>query len=39
MDVQALGALSLPDSTGSRHRLADLWSERPTVLVFLRHFG
>jgi len=39
VDLQALGALSLPDQGGVSHRLGDLWSERPVVVVFLRHFG
>ena len=39
MDLAALSALSLPDQDGTPHRLGDLWSERPVVLVFLRHFG
>jgi hypothetical protein len=39
VDVAALGALSLPDSSGVRHRLRDEWAERAVVLVFLRHFG
>ncbi len=39
MDLAALGALSLPDHTGTPHRLRDEWAERAIVLVFLRHFG
>ena len=39
MDLAALSALSLPDQNGTQHHLGDLWSERPVVLVFLRHFG
>ena len=27
------------DLEGGEHTLASLWSERPVVLVFLRHFG
>jgi hypothetical protein len=27
------------DLEGNRRRLAELWAERPVVLVFLRHFG
>lgn len=27
------------DTAGASQRLGDLWGERPTVLVFLRHFG
>jgi hypothetical protein len=39
MDVTALGALTLEDSTGAPRRLRDYWAARPVVLVFLRHFG
>ena len=39
MDPAALGALDLPDSTGTPRRLGDYWVDRPVVLVFLRHFG
>jgi hypothetical protein len=39
MDVDALGVLELPDSTGSPRRLGDFWADRAVVLVFLRHFG
>ncbi len=31
--------VTLPDQSGERTRLADLWTERPLVLMFLRHFG
>jgi hypothetical protein len=27
------------DLDGQPHALGELWSERPAVLVFLRHFG
>jgi hypothetical protein len=39
MDIARFGALSLNDSSGHPHRLADLWAASPTVFVFLRHFG
>ena len=39
MDIGTLEGLSLPDPTGTRHRLGDLWEGTPVVLVFLRHFG
>jgi hypothetical protein len=39
MDVDALAAIELRDSTGELRRLGDFWAERPVVLVFLRHFG
>ena len=38
-DTTALADLSLPDPDGSLHRLGDLWSNEPQVLLFLRHFG
>jgi hypothetical protein len=37
--MQTLANISLPDPDGSLHRLGDLWSEEPHVLLFLRHFG
>jgi hypothetical protein len=39
MDLTALSETSLIDGTGAPHRLGDLWCDRPTVVVFLRHFG
>jgi peroxiredoxin len=39
MDLNTLSALSLPDAEGAQHKLGDLWSDKPVVLVFLRHFG
>ena len=39
MDLDALGAVTLPDADGKPHKLDSLWAERPVVLVFLRHFG
>jgi hypothetical protein len=39
MDLPTLASLSLPAPDGSRHTLGELWSTRPVVLVFLRHFG
>lgn len=38
-DVAKLADTSLIDPDGEPHRLGDLWQERPTVLLFLRHFG
>lgn len=29
----------IEDLEGGRHLLAELWRDRPAVLVFLRHFG
>jgi hypothetical protein len=39
MDLTALATVELPDATGTKHPLGDLWQEQPVVLVFLRHFG
>ncbi|HET6812375.1 MAG TPA: hypothetical protein VFH50_15340 [Acidimicrobiales bacterium] len=39
MDLEALQALELTGADGGAHRLEDLWSHRPVILVFLRHFG
>ncbi len=39
MDATSLGTVTLSDATSERKRLADLWADRPVVLVFLRHFG
>ena len=39
MDLAALSDTSLCDATGTKHRLGDLWGDKPVVLVFLRHFG
>lgn len=34
-----LSAIELPDWEGRRVPLGTLFTERPVVLVFLRHFG
>lgn len=34
-----LAQISLPDCDGREILLASLWSARPAVLVFLRHYG
>jgi hypothetical protein len=34
-----LGELRLKDLDGNDVRLGDVWSERPAVLVWLRHYG
>jgi hypothetical protein len=39
MDLAALGALSLSDSSGTKYELSRLWEDETVVLVFLRHFG
>jgi prostamide/prostaglandin F2alpha synthase len=38
-DASVLEDVVLSDPDGRRVRLGDLWSERPAVLVFVRHFG
>ena len=39
MDLDALGRLTLTDAHGVEVCLGGLWADRPTVLVFVRHFG
>ena len=39
MDLEQLQALELTGADGAGHRLGDLWSRQPVILVFLRHFG
>ena len=39
MDLSKLATVTLPDSNGDQHKLADLWAEQPMVVAFLRHFG
>jgi hypothetical protein len=34
-----LAGIELSDWQGARRRLGDFWSDRPIVLVFIRHFG
>lgn len=34
----ALGSIVLPDTDGGEISIADLWKERPAVLVWLRHY-
>ena len=31
--------VEVKDSSGTTVRFSDLWRERPTVFLFLRHFG
>lgn len=37
--ITELGVVEVLDPAGRRVRLGDLWSDRPTVAVWLRHFG
>ncbi len=37
--ADALGELVLHDQDGKEVRLGELWSARPAVLVWLRHYG
>jgi peroxiredoxin len=39
INVHAVGDATVLDPDGATVRLGDLWSERPAVLVWLRHFG
>jgi len=36
---EALSDIILPDYDGHPVRLGSLWSKKPAVLVFLRHYG
>lgn len=38
-NIDELGALEVKDESGAPVRLETLWSERPAVLAFVRHFG
>ena len=38
-DVAALADHVVIDADGVEQRLGDLWSGRPEVILFLRHFG
>jgi hypothetical protein len=38
-NADGLADLVLQDSAGADVRLGDLWTDRPAVLVFLRHYG
>ena len=38
-DLKNIEDLRLPDSHGVETRLGDLWADRPTVVVWLRHYG
>jgi hypothetical protein len=41
MDATAatLAPLEILDENGRARRVAELWRERPVVLLFVRHFG
>jgi hypothetical protein len=39
VDLTALAQIELPDATGKRRSLGELWRAQPVVVVFLRHFG
>jgi hypothetical protein len=39
VDLDELGAVTLPDADGTPHPLGDYWADRVVILVFLRHFG
>lgn len=34
-----LTAITLPDLDGKMVRLGSLWTDRPAVVAFLRHYG
>ena len=37
--ADGLAEIVLPDQESHDVRLGDLWSERPTALIWLRHYG
>jgi hypothetical protein len=37
--ADALAGIVLLDEDGDEVRLGEIWSERPAVLVWLRHYG
>ena len=39
VDLTRLSDVVLDGADGGRHRLGDFWTERPVIVVFLRHFG
>lgn len=39
LSLADLAAATVLDERGSPVRLGDLWKDRTTVLVFVRHFG
>jgi len=39
VDLTALSNIELCDPSGAPRRLGSFWTERPTVVAFLRHFG
>jgi hypothetical protein len=36
--VTELADVALPDTSGHIVRLGDLWSERPAIIVWIRHY-
>ena len=38
-DMASIEDVKLPDHEGKEVRLGDLWSERRTLVVWLRHYG
>jgi hypothetical protein len=39
MDTAALAATTVLDLEGRELRTGELWADRPTVAVWLRHYG
>ncbi len=39
LETAELGAITLKDWTGQPALMASAWSQRPAILVWLRHFG
>jgi hypothetical protein len=38
-NLDSIADFVLPDSYGKETRLGDLWRDKPTVVVWLRHYG
>jgi hypothetical protein len=37
--TKELADAQVKDLDGHEHRVGDLWKQRPTLLLFVRHFG
>ena len=38
-NLDSIAHVRLPDSYGREVRLGDLWADKPTVVIWLRHYG
>ena len=39
ISIEQLGQISVYDEHSTATKLAELWKEKPAVIVFVRHFG